>query len=77
MVLVPNTWRGYKRSGTTMGSGDFTAIYIIIAAVALIVLIWLTMRSIIRRERAMIRENMDEPHEIAAYEERWRKRPGA
>ena len=60
-----------------MGSGDFTAIYIIIAAVALIVLIWLTMRSIIRRERAMIRENMDEPHEIAAYEERWRKRPGA
>jgi hypothetical protein len=77
MVLVPNTWRGYKRSGTTMGSGDYTAIYIIIAAVALIVLIWLTMRSIIRRERAMIRENMDEPHEIAAYEERWRKRPGA
>ncbi|MEI7544183.1 MAG: hypothetical protein WCJ53_05095 [Mycobacteriaceae bacterium] len=60
-----------------MGSADFTAIYIIIAAVALIVLIWLTMRSVIRRERAMIRESMDEPHEIAAYEERWRKRPGA
>ena len=60
-----------------MGSADFTAIYIIIAAVALIVLIWLTMRSVIRRERAMIRDSMDEPHEIAAYEERWRKRPGA
>jgi len=60
-----------------MGSADFTAIYIIIAAVALIVLIWLTMRSVIRRERAMIRESMDEPHEIAAYEERWRKRPEA
>jgi hypothetical protein len=60
-----------------MGSADFTAVYIIIAAVALIVLIWLTMRSVIRRERAMIRESMDEPHEVAAYEERWRKRPGA
>ena len=60
-----------------MGSADFTAVYIIIAAVALIVLIWLTMRSVIRRERAMIRESMDEPHEIAAYEERWRNRPEA
>ncbi|MEI6503872.1 MAG: hypothetical protein WCP21_22905 [Armatimonadota bacterium] len=60
-----------------MGSGDYTAIYIIVAAIAVIALIWLTMRSIIRRDRAMIRENMDEPHEIAAYEERWRKRPEA
>jgi hypothetical protein len=60
-----------------MDSANFTGIYIIIAAVALIVLIWLTMRSVIRRERAMIRESMDEPHEIAAYEERWRNQPGA
>jgi hypothetical protein len=60
-----------------MGSGDFTAVYIIIAAVALIVLIWLTMRSIIRRERAMIREDMDEPHEIEAYHKRWRKQEEA
>jgi len=60
-----------------MDSENFTGIYIIIAAVALIVLIWLTMRSVIRRERAMIRESMDEPHEIAAYEERWRNQPGA
>jgi len=66
-----------EKSGTTMGSGDYTAIYIIVAAIAVIALIWLTMRSIIRRDRAMIRENMDEPHEIAAYEERWRKRPEA
>jgi hypothetical protein len=60
-----------------MGSGDYTAIYIIIAAIAVIALIWLTMRSIIRRDKAMIRENTDEPHKVAAYEERWRKRKGA
>jgi hypothetical protein len=60
-----------------MGSGDYTAVYIIIAAIALIVLIWLTMRSIIRRDRAMINEDMDEPHEIEAYKERWRNQPGA
>ena len=65
-----------EKSGTTMGSG-YTAIYIIIAAIAVIALIWLTMRSIIRRDRAMIRESMDEEHEIAAYHERWKNKPGA
>jgi len=30
------------------------------------------MRSVVRREKAMIRSQMDEPHEVAAYEERWR-----
>ena len=50
----------------------YEAVYIIIGAVFLIVVIWLTIRSIIRRERAMIRASMDEPHEVAAYKERWR-----
>jgi hypothetical protein len=60
-----------------MGSGNYTAIYILIAAIAVIALIWLTMRSIIRRERAMIRERMDEPHEIESYHKRWRKQEEA
>ena len=60
-----------------MGSGNYTAIYILIAAIALIALIWLTMRSIIRRERAMIRERMDEPHEIESSHKRWRKQEEA
>ena len=57
-----------------MGSFTLTPILIILAAVIIIGLIWLTMRSIIRRDRAMIREDMDEPHEIDAYKQRWRKK---
>ncbi|MCX6482372.1 MAG: hypothetical protein NT146_03680 [Mycobacterium sp.] len=45
---------------------------IILVALIIIGLIWLTMRSIIRRDRAMINEDMDEPHEIEAYKDRWR-----
>jgi len=77
MVSAPHIRCDMEKSGTTMGSGDYTAIYIIIAAIAMIALIWLTMRSIIRRDRAMINEDMDEPHEIEAYKERWRNKPGA
>jgi len=57
-----------------MGSFTLTPILIILVAVIIIGLIWLTMRSIIRRDRAMIREDMDEPHEIEAYKRRWRDR---
>jgi len=57
-----------------MQSFTLTPILIILAAILIIGLIWLTMRSIIRRDRAMIREDMDEPHEIEAYKERWRKK---
>jgi hypothetical protein len=49
-----------------------TPLFIISAGTVLILLIALTMRSIIRREKAMINAAMDEPHEIAAYEQRWR-----
>ena len=47
-------------------------LFIIFAGTVLIALIALTMRSVVRREKAMIRSQMDEPHEVAAYEERWR-----
>ena len=49
-----------------------TPMFIIFTGTVFIVLIALTMRAIIRRERAMINAAMDEPHEIAAYEQRWR-----
>lgn len=49
-----------------------TPLFIIFTAVVLIVLIALTLRSIIRREKAMINASMDEPHEIEAYKQRWR-----
>lgn len=49
-----------------------TPLFIIFSGAVFIVLMALTMRSIIRREKAMINAAMDEPHEIAAYEQRWR-----
>jgi len=49
-----------------------TPLFILFTAVVLITLITLTMRSVIRREKAMINAAMDEPHEIAAYNARWR-----
>ena len=59
-------------SGLTMQSFTWTPVLIILAASVIIGLIWLTMRSIIRRDRAMINEDMDEPHEVEAYKNRWR-----
>lgn len=47
-------------------------LFIIFAGTVLIALIALTMRSVVRREKAMIKSAMDEPHEVAAYERRWR-----
>lgn len=50
-----------------------TPLFIIFAAIVMILLITLTLRSVIRREKAMINASMDEPHEIEAYQKRWRK----
>lgn len=55
-----------------MQSFAVTPLFMIFSATVMIVLIALTLRSIIRRERAMINTAMDEPREIAAYLERWR-----
>ena len=49
-----------------------TPIFIIVAGTILIALIALTMRAVIRREKAMMNAAMDEPHEVAAYQARWR-----
>lgn len=49
-----------------------TPLFIIFAASVMITLIALTMRAVIRREKAMINAAMDEPHEVAAYISRWR-----
>lgn len=49
-----------------------TPLFIIFAATVIIALISLTMRAVIRREKAMINSSMDEPQEIAAYVARWR-----
>lgn len=47
-------------------------LFILAAGTLFIILMALTMRSIIRREKAMIKSAMDEPHEVAAYIQRWR-----
>ena len=50
----------------------FTPLFIIFVGTVTILLIALTMRAVIRREKAMIKAAMDEPHEVAAYVSRWR-----
>jgi hypothetical protein len=47
-------------------------LFLIGGAVVMIVLIALTMRSIIRRDRAMVNKQMDEPREVAEYHDRWK-----
>ena len=49
-----------------------TPLFIIFAGTVLVALIALTMRAVIRREKAMIKASMDEAREVAAYEQRWR-----
>lgn len=49
-----------------------TPLFIIFASTVMIALIGLTMRAVIRREKAMINASMDEPSEVAAYAARWR-----
>ena len=51
---------------------SMTPLFIIFASTVLIALIALTMRAVVRREKAMTKASMDEPHEIEAYEQRWR-----
>ena len=49
----------------------FTPLFIIFMATVFIVLVALTLRAVIRRDRAMINIKMDEPQEVA-YAARWR-----
>lgn len=50
------------------------AILIIASAVVLIGLITVALRLTIKRDRAAIHADMDEPHEIDAYKKRWGRR---
>ena len=52
---------------------DTVPLLIIFSAVVLIALIWAALRLTIKRDRATIQADMDEPHEIEAYEQRWRE----
>jgi hypothetical protein len=53
---------------------DTVPLLIIFSAVVLIGLIWAALRLTIKRDRETIKSDMDEPHEVEAYQKRWRKR---
>jgi len=50
---------------------DMLPLTIIFSALVIIGLIWLALRVTIKRDRATIKSDMDEPHEIEAYQKRW------
>jgi hypothetical protein len=60
------------RETPMMQNFSTTPLFIIFAGTVIIALISLTMRAVIRREKAMMNAAMDEPHEVAAYQARWR-----
>ena len=60
-----------------MGSLNAEPVLIILMGILVIALMALTMRAVIRREKAMIRARRAAPHEIAGYESRWRQPRGA
>lgn len=53
---------------------DYLPLIIIFSAVVLVGLIATALRITIRRDRAAIKGDMDEPHEIETYKKSWRKR---
>lgn len=53
---------------------DMLPIIIVLSAVLIIGLIWAALRVTIRRDRATIQADMDEAHEIDAYNKRWRRK---
>ena len=66
-------WPHHTMIGAAMSQYIYTTpLFIIFAGMVLITLIALTMRSIVRREKAMINSRLDDPIRIAAYEQRWR-----
>ncbi len=50
------------------------ALIIILGALVLIGLIWSALRITIKRDRATIKADMEDPQDIEAYEKRWGKR---
>jgi len=51
---------------------DALPLIIIFSAIVIIGLIWAALRETIRRDRATIKADMDEPEEIETYNETWR-----
>jgi hypothetical protein len=51
---------------------DIVPIVIILSAVVVIGLIWAALRVTIKRDRATIQADMDEPHEFQTYDENWK-----
>ena len=51
---------------------DALPLIIIFSALVIIGLIWAALRVTIRRDRATIKADMDEPEEIEIYNETWR-----
>ena len=66
-------WPHHWMIGAAMTQYIYTTpLFIIFSGMVLITLIALTMRAIVRREKAMINARLDDPIQIAAYEQRWR-----
>lgn len=50
---------------------DMVPLIIIFSALVVIGLIWLALRLTIRRDRATIKADMDDPHEVEGYKKSW------
>jgi hypothetical protein len=50
---------------------NMVPILIILSAVVLVALIWAALRLTIRHDRAAIKADMDEPHEVETYREQF------
>ncbi len=55
----------------------FAPLFMIVPAVTMVLLLALTMRAVIVRERAMVRQNREDSGARAAYEQRWRNHSAA
>ncbi|HPY26011.1 MAG: hypothetical protein QG655_2957 [Actinomycetota bacterium] len=50
----------------------FAPLFMIVPAVIMVLLLALTMRAVIMRERAMVRRHRDNPEALQTYERQWR-----
>lgn len=55
----------------------FAPLFMIVPAIIMVVLLALTMRAVIMRERAMVRQNRQDPESLQAYERQWRDHSAA
>lgn len=55
----------------------FAPLFVIVPSLIMVVLLALTMRAVIMRERAMVRQNRQDADIQTAYEQQWRNRGAA